>query len=104
MTMRNLYLLMTLVGLVVPFTILGPWLQANGLDFGLMGDALSGNPVVLATLADLSLAAIVASIFYVSEGLRQGVKLWWVALIGTFTIGLCFGLPLFLYLRERARA
>ena len=104
MTLRNLYLLLTTLGFVAPLTVFGPWLQENGMNFGLMGAAFEGNDVATAAMVDLSLAAVVACIFYVAEGLRQGIKLWWVAILGTFTIGLCFSLPLFLYLRERAQA
>ncbi|MGB0922593.1 MAG: DUF2834 domain-containing protein [Alphaproteobacteria bacterium] len=101
MTLRNLYLALTLLGFVAPLTYFGPWLAEHGMNFGLLGAAFSGNEVAIAAMIDLSLAAIVACIFYVAEGLRQGIKLWWLAILGTFTIGLCFSLPLFLYLRER---
>ena len=104
MTMRNLYLALALVGFVAPLTVFGPWLQENGLNFGMMGAAFTGNEVAIAAMVDLSIAAVVACIFYVVEGARQGIKLWWVAILGTFTIGLCFSLPLFLYLRERMQA
>lgn len=103
MNVKNLYLFMSVIGLFAPLSVFVPWLNVHGMDWGLMGDLLMANQITQATLIDLSLAALVALIFMVAEGLRARVPLWWIAPIGTCTIGLCFGLPLFLYLRERAQ-
>src|SRR5260370_36647041 len=37
-----------------------------------------------------------------SEGKRLGMRLLWLPILGLCTVGVSFGLPLFLYLRERA--
>ena len=47
-----------------------------------------------------TLAAIVLLGFIIIESKRLHIKHWWVAVVGTCTVGVSLGLPLFLLLRE----
>jgi hypothetical protein len=42
--------------------------------------------------------------FVVPNGPRAGVRRWWLCIPATLLAGLCFGLPLFLWMRKRAVA
>jgi hypothetical protein len=49
---------------------------------------------------DVILSAIVLLWFIQSEGRRLRVRLLWLPTIGTLIVGVSFGLPLFLFLRQ----
>ena len=46
------------------------------------------------------ISAIVLIIFIIYEGKKQNMSCLWLPLIGTVSIGVSFGLPLFLLMRE----
>ncbi len=101
MKLEHLYLLLTVIGLVTPFVLLMPWIGEHGMALGPMFAVIGQSPVSQTVMADLLIAAVAGTIFIIAEGMRAQVKFWWVAIIGTYSIGFCFGLPLFLYLRQR---
>lgn len=101
MRLRHLYLLVAIAGLILPLYTLTPWTNEHGLDLNLIFALINASPVTATVGIDLMLAAIAGTIFIVSDGLRSNIRFWWVCLIGTYTIGFCFGLPLYLYLRDR---
>jgi hypothetical protein len=49
---------------------------------------------------DVIVSAIVLILFIQNEGKRLRMRFLWLPTIGTFLIGVSFGLPLFLYLRQ----
>jgi hypothetical protein len=49
---------------------------------------------------DVIVSAIVLICFIQSEGKRFRVRLLWLPSIGTLVVGVSFGLPLFLFLRQ----
>ncbi len=51
--------------------------------------------------ADLTLVLIAAFIFYVSEGIKLKMKLWYLYIPATFTISFAFSFGLFMLNRER---
>jgi len=102
MRLRHLYLLIAAFGLVLPLYILTPWTNQHGFNLSMMWDLLRANEVALTVSTDLGLAALAGTIFMIGDGIRSKISFWWVCLIGTFTIGFCFGLPLYLFLRDRA--
>jgi hypothetical protein len=50
--------------------------------------------------ADVLIAAIVLISFIRIEGNRQSMQNLWVPILATCTVGVSFGLPLFLLMRE----
>jgi len=56
-------------------------------------DGLAAGVVGIAALAFFVWAAV--------EGPRARIKRWWLCIPATLLVGLCFGLPLFLLMRER---
>lgn len=49
---------------------------------------------------DVIVSAIVLVLFVFVEGRRLGMKKLWAPILGTFLVGVSFGLPLFLYMRH----
>ena len=77
------------------------WFRDNGVSLSKMVDAWHVNAATSGLVWDLTIAAIVLTVFIVSE---VAVRRNWIALIAipaTFGIGVSCGLPLYLYLRSR---
>jgi putative Ca2+/H+ antiporter (TMEM165/GDT1 family) len=51
---------------------------------------------------DIGIAFIAFSLWAAWEGRRLGMRSWWMPVPASLLVGLCFALPLFLFLRERA--
>jgi hypothetical protein len=47
---------------------------------------------------------LVAWIWASWDGPRSGVRHWWMIIPASALVGICFGLPLYLYMREKALA
>jgi hypothetical protein len=97
-------LALTVVGFVVPNAMVAAFLVDEGLDLGrylsLWVDSLPATQLVV----DLAIASLAFFAWAAVEGPRAGIRRWWVAVPATLLVGLCFGLPLFLLMRERALA
>ncbi len=101
MTRKNVYLLLAILGIVLPYTLFLPWLLEHGLDFQLFFHELFINDITGAGGLDILAVTIAIVVFIVFEGKRVGVSKFWIPALGTIMLGVGFGLPLFLYLRER---
>ena len=103
--MKNMFLALCVVGAVVPYAALGPWLWEHGLNVELFVDQMFANPISTALSLDLLLSAG-AFLFAVYRfgNLRTGA----LAMIAgvTLLIGLSAGLPLsgYLWLKGREEA
>ena len=99
--MRNLYLLMAALGLIVPFYFFSKFLIEFGMDMQLFVELVFANPISTFFAVDLIIATLVFYIFLYREAHRVGVNYWWIYIIFSLFIGLSFALPIFLYSRER---
>ncbi len=95
-----MYLLLAIVGLLLPYSQFIPFLTAHGFDVGLFFDQLFTNRISTFFAYDLFISAVVVIVYAVSESARLKVKHVWLPIVGTVVVGVSFGLPLFLYLRE----
>jgi hypothetical protein len=50
---------------------------------------------------DIGIAFLAFSLWAAWEGRRLGMRSWWMPAPASLLVGLCFALPLFLFLRER---
>ena len=105
MTRREqLLLALTIVGFVVPNTMLAIFIVDQGGDLGsFLSETFESLPAAQIA-ADVSIAAIAFLLWAAWEGRRLRMRTWWVPIPASLFVGLCFGLPLFLLLRERAVA
>lgn len=98
--MKYFYGVLCLFGAALPYAALLPWLFENGPNLkAFLEDAASTN-IGAAAWLDVVVSAAVLTGFIVVEGRRQHIKRWWLALLGTYLVGVSLGLPLFLLLRE----
>jgi len=100
MKTRHFYLVCCVLGLVLPYSQFVPWLLEHGLNVTLFCRELFANRVSGFFAMDVIVSAIVLIWFIQSEGKRLRVGLLWLPTVGTLVVGVSFGLPLFLFLRE----
>ena len=100
---KDSYLLLSILGAIVPLVELAPWLATNGLAFPLLLRELFVNRVSSFFALDVILSAGSLFIFISLEQSRLTKRVWWIPVIATLTLGVSAGLPLMLYLRERFR-
>lgn len=97
---KTLYLTLAVLGAVVPYSQLVPWLRQHGLDMPLLMAELFSTRIGAFFGLDVIVSAIVLFVFVLHDGTRRGVKALWLPIVATLLIGVSCGLPLYLYLRE----
>lgn len=100
MKLRHLYLVLCLVGLLLPYWQFLPWLFEHGFNPSLFVGELFANRIAAFFGIDVILSAVVLLIFVSAEGRRLGLRLLWLPIVAAVTVGVCLGLPLFLYQRQ----
>ena len=100
MKARYVYLVCCVLGLLLPYAQFVPWLLEHGLNVTLFWRELFANRISSFFAMDVIVSAIVLLWFIQSEGRRLRVRLLWLPTIGTLVVGVSFGLPLFLFLRQ----
>lgn len=97
---KNLYLVLAIVGAVVPYAFFFQFIGLEGLDLGSFVSGLFVNGAAGGFTADLLISSLVFWIFAFAEGRRLGMKNIWAYVVVNLTIGLSCALPLFFYFRE----
>jgi hypothetical protein len=100
MKARHFYLICCVLGLLLPYSQFVPWLLEHGLNVALFGRELFANRISAFFAMDVIVSAIVLIWFIQDEGKRLRVRLLWLPTVGTLVVGVSFGLPLFLFLRQ----
>jgi len=100
MSLRIVFLVLCILGFILPYSQFIPFLQENGLDSALFFQQLFANHISGFFGWDVIVSSVVLIIFVISESKRIGMKTTWLPIIATFTVGVSLGLPLFLYLRQ----
>ena len=98
---KNIYLVLALIGFVIPFYFLFRFISLNGFDLPLLIQQVFANNASTAFVADLILSIIVFWVYLFAEANRSQMKNAWLYFLASSLIGLSFALPLFLYFRER---
>jgi hypothetical protein len=102
MKLKNVYLLLCVLGLAVPYSQFVPWLQENGLNAGLLVRQLFANRISAFFGLDVMVSSAVLLVFMRVEGRRLRTRFRWLPIVALCTVGVSLALPLFLYLRESA--
>src|SRR5262249_5045570 len=100
MKARHFYLVCCLLGLALPYSQFVPWLSEHGLNLALFVRELFATRISAFFAIDVIVSAIVLIWFIQIEGRRLQVRLLWLPTIGTLIVGVSFGFPLFLFLRQ----
>ena len=98
---KNVFLILAIIGFIVPFYFLFLFLSANGFDLSLLVQQIFANNAFIAFVADLSISIVVFWIYMFAEANKLQMKNAWLYFLASSLIGLSFALPLFLYFRER---
>lgn len=95
-------LALTIVGFVVPNMMIALFAVRHGLTFdGYFRHWGESLPAIQLAL-DVGIAFVAFALWAAWEGQRLKMPSWWVPVPASLLVGLCFALPLFLLLRERA--
>ena len=97
---RHFYLICCLLGLILPYSQFVPWLLEHGVNVTLFFGELFANRISAFFVMDVIVSAIVLIWFIQTEGKRLRVRLLWLPTLGTLVVGVSFGFPLFLFLRQ----
>ena len=102
MNRKHVYLLFCVLGLVLPYSQFLPWVVENGFRLKFFVWQLFANRIGGFFGMDVLVSAVVLIFFIRREGKRLAMRHLWLPVAGILTVGVSLGLPLFLYLRERA--
>jgi uncharacterized protein DUF2834 len=102
MKLKTVYLLLCVMGVILPYGEFVPWVLRNGLKMQGFFQLLFANRVSAFFAMDVLVSSLVLWLFVRTEGRRLGVRRLWLPLLGLLTVGVSLGFPLFLYLRELA--
>ena len=101
MMMRVTYFILCAIGLIFPYSQFVPFLWDNGLDIPLFFEELFANRISAFFGWDVIVSSLVFFAFVFWEGSRLQMKNLWVYIAGNLLVGVSFGLPLFLLIRQQ---
>lgn len=99
--MKYVYGVLCVLGTILPFSQLVPWVAENGLNLLLFVAEASSNKIGAFAWLDVIVSAVVLIYFIQVEGKRQKMTKLWLPVLGTCSVGVSLGLPLFLLMREQ---
>ncbi len=102
-SLRWIYLVLTVLGFVLPMFFFVRWFQANGFDIGGMLDAWAVNDATRGLTWDLTIAAITLTVFIFAEVMVRRDYWMLICVPAIYCVGVSFGFPLYLFLRSRPR-
>ena len=97
---RTLYLILCVLGTVLPCSQLVPFLREHGLDLPLFFRELFANRVSAFFGMDVIVSSLVLWVLVFTEGARLKMRHLWVYVACNLLVGVSLGLPLFLLMRE----
>ncbi len=98
---ERLLLGLAVVGFVVPNTMVGIFVAQHGPGLGTYFTHWDESLPAAQLAADVSLAFVTFALWALWEGRRLGIR-GWVVIPASLLVGVCFSVPLFLLMRERA--
>lgn len=101
MQRKTTYLVLCVVGVVLPYWQFVPWIAANGLNPHLFFQQLFANRIGGFFAMDVLVSAVALLVFAHAERASLPGSLRWLPLVAVLTVGVSLALPLLLYLGER---
>jgi hypothetical protein len=102
--MKNIYLILAIIGFVVPYYFFLQLPAEGGSDLPSLIQPFFANNFMKGAAMDLTISVIVFWMYIFTEASKLQMKNPWVYLLATLLVGLSFALPLFLYFREHKLA
>jgi uncharacterized protein DUF2834 len=101
MTKKNIFLVLAIIGFIVPYYFFFQLPGEDGFDLPLLIQPFLANNFMKGAAMDLTISVIVFWVYAFAEASKLKMKNAWVYVLATLLVGLSFALPLFLYFRER---
>lgn len=101
MKAKNIYLVLCIIGIILPYTQFIPYTLSGGADITKFIYAAFANQVTTGIVFDLLVSAAAFLVFAAYEGRKQKIKNLWIIPLSIITVGLSLAIPLFLYMREK---
>ncbi|WP_258959103.1 DUF2834 domain-containing protein [Paenibacillus tyrfis] len=98
--LKYVYGILAALGILLPYSQFIPWVSEHGPNLSLLLGEASQTRIGAFAWLDVAVSAAVLIAFIWCEGSRKGMKWLWVPILGTITVGVSLGLPLFLLQRE----
>ena len=98
---QYLYLVLCILGTLLPYSQFLPFLREHGLDVSLLIKDLFANRISGFFGLDVIVSSIVLWVLVLTEGRRRQMRHLWIYIVCNLLVGVSLGLPLFLYMRER---
>ena len=98
---QYLYLVLCILGTMLPCSQLVPFLTEHGLNVALLMKDLFANRISSFFGLDVIVSSVVLWVLVITEGRRQQMRNPWIYIVCNLLVGVSLGLPLFLYMRER---
>jgi ABC-type Fe3+ transport system permease subunit len=96
-----LYSFLCVLGFVIPnYIIIQTVIKYGTYDFSRLFSDINYSLYTSLIGADLAIAATTFLVFYIVETRKTKIKKAWLSLLGCVFVGLSFGFPLFLLIRE----
>ena len=102
--MKTVYLILAIVGGILPWALLLPFVQANGFSLAGAGDILFANGLTSGLTADLVISSLVFWLYMLSQRRAVAGPNPIAFILINLLIGLSCALPAYLYVRERQAA
>ena len=100
MKLKTLYLILCVVGAVLPYWQFVPWVSQNGLSMPLFVHQLFANRISSFFGMDVLFSAAVLVVFMRSESSRLRIAGRWLPILALLLVGVSLAFPMFLYMRE----
>ncbi|WP_010275374.1 DUF2834 domain-containing protein [Paenibacillus senegalensis] len=98
--MKYFYGILSVLGIILPYSQLIPWVYERGLNIPHLIQEAGQTRIGAFAWMDVVVSVVVLIGFIFYEGKKKGMKWLWLPVLGTVTVGVSLGLPLFLLLRE----
>jgi hypothetical protein len=98
--MKWMYAALCVLGVVLPYYFFVPFVLANGLNIPLLLAQLFANPISSFFATDVVVSSVVLWVFIYYEARAGRLRLWWLPVLASLTVGVSLGLPLLLLLQE----
>jgi len=99
--MKKIYLLLSVVGAIVPYLFFFQFVKAEGLNISAFISALFVNGAAGGFSADLLLASFIFWLFLFQQVKESNGPKPYLFIVLNITIGLCCALPAYLFAREK---
>ncbi|MBD2202128.1 DUF2834 domain-containing protein [Calothrix sp. FACHB-1219] len=99
--MQIIYLLLCILGFVLPYSQFIPFILENGLDIKLFFDQLFANQISGFFGMDVIISSLTFWTLVFWEGTSLKMRNLWIYVLCNLLVGVSFGLPLFLLMRQR---